>query len=183
MYISLNLDKNPHTDMKKLISYFCFYFLLCTIFCCTTKDDKHPKDVKGQIVSFTKNGISRMDTIQKYFPNQEIEFIFGESTSGAMTNQVYPFSCGFLYYIDGITYHGPYKGDNCMNAHLTSQILNPHTISWSSFSYSKNVYISFVDGEDACGRLDWQFNRVGKKGDFDLEHTTAGGDVYKLEFR
>lgn len=158
--------------------------LLLLVWACTGDHDKHPKDVAGTITSFTKNGISRMDTIQKYFPDTKFELRFGESTSGALTSQVYPFRLYTFYQLDGTTYDTPIQGGGCtMGGPQFGLITSATEIKWYAYSYPQECFVTFVDGSSACDWLSWQFMRVGKKGNFDLEHTTEQGDVYKLEFR
>jgi len=158
--------------------------MLCSAFSCTTKYDKHPKDVKGTITSFTKNGISRMVTINKYFSGNVIEIGFGQSMSGTMTSRVYPFYCKTKYWINGVAFSDvPSYTDQCPVTSQYNLIKSPDEIYWYCYSFQESRFVSLVDGGNPCFCIKWDFTRVGKKGHFNLRHTTPSGDIYKLEFR
>jgi len=133
--------------------------------------------MEGKIVSYTKNGIGRMDTIQKYFDGQKIKVYFSEDKDDHFSP-----NCGVVYEINGVLYSTDPSSSNCLNNYLLCNYKGDEIlIPW--YNIADSTFISLVDGVSPCNPVYWKFKRRDKSGDFDLQYTTPEGDVYKLEFR
>lgn len=160
-----------------ILSVIILPFLSC-------KRNKVPDPVFGNIVSFTKNGESRMDTIHKYFQDQMVRFDFVPTQTELLAKIDFPYRCGTAYYINGSWMEMPTSAPGCSTSIWPNMYLSPTKMAWQGYSFGYDRYISFIDGVESCeNTVYWEFEKVDKYGHFNLQHTTAGGDVYKLEFR
>jgi len=148
------------------------FFLCLLMFSCR----KNPKgEMMGNIVSYTKNGVSRMDTIHKYFGEDPLVMVI-------FTDGLYLSNCSLKYIVGGNHYTIGPSADNCLNDYLRCHCSgNKISVPW--YSISDSAFVSLVDGVSPCHPVYWKYRRKNKSRDFDLEYTTPAGDVYKLEFR
>jgi len=158
-------------------------FGIIVLFFLACRRNKVPEPVFGEIVSFTKNGEDRMDTIHKYFQGQMIRFDFGPTQTELSAKIDFPYRCGTSYYINGVWKQMPNWAQGCSFI-APNMYLSATKMAWQGYSFAHNRYIDFIDGIESCGNtVYWEFEKVDKYGHFNLQHTTPTGDVYKLEFR
>lgn len=167
--------------MKRIYFYLFLFFSLSIFFSCDRK--KTPPEFKGQITHYSKNGISRMDTITKYMPNQSVRIAFGMMDYDHLAHAEYPFHAGSFYSVDGVEYRVPYQSVDTCGFIGYNGVLTETTVTWLTYSYLLNKYVPFVDGASPCKRVTWVYDRKGRKGAVDLVHVTPESDVYRIEIR
>lgn len=167
--------------MKNLTFIYSFCFLIILFSAC--QKGKVPDVVQGQITLYSKNDISRMDTIDKYLPNQIVSLGFGQSQTDLSAKIDYPYTCNTRYIIDGITYDTPNSANNCIAVATTTRLIKKDKLYWKAYSKIFDQFVPLVDGMLPCDEALWNFTQIDKHGHFDLEYTSDNGDVYKLEFR